>query len=117
MALSQGFLFGLGVGIDRVGDPLKHFFAIEQEQSTAHDQQKNDTKCKNLNSHQSPSNVHVDDVANNQTANHDHATSRPEKLDTCWILPQDAHHFGVEKIQSDPSTTGRKVSTHPVMRP
>ena len=34
----------LGAGIDYLGDPLQHRFAIEQEQSPANNQQKNDKK-------------------------------------------------------------------------
>ena len=73
--------------IDYIGYPLKHLVAIGQEQSTAHDQQKNDTKSKNRKSHRLPSNIHVDDVANNQSARYEHAGGRPKQLDSNWCLP------------------------------
>ena len=88
----------MALRIDHFGDALQHGFAIEQEQPAAGDQQKCDSKCKDRDSHSSSSNIHVDDFANDQTANDDHCGSGIQQLDPDVALPQKAHHVGVDEV-------------------
>src|SRR5260370_29043041 len=83
--LPKGSLFL--AGRDDGGDPLDHGLTVEQNESTARDQQENGKKTNSCNSHNSPSNVHVDDLANNQSTCDGHPRSGIQKLDANSASP------------------------------
>ncbi len=50
------------------GDPLNHCLTVEQNQATARDQQENEDKRQGRKSHNSPLDIHIDDLVNNECA-------------------------------------------------
>ena len=80
------------------GDALLYRIAIKNQQSTARDEQESDEERNDCNSHKASLNVHVDDFANDQAANHNHAACCIQKLDAEVALPENAHQIGVNNI-------------------
>src|ERR1019366_3883509 len=73
-------------------------------------------ECK---SHGVPLYVHVDDFADDETADNDHANGGVHKLEPDLALPEDAHHVGIHGVKSEcegDREKGENPSRKPALR-